>query len=93
MSDIFFNPVWDIRMTDTSLRDGSHHKRHQFSTDEVRSIVARVWPALTCWPTCTGTVATVPATAKAASATRAAASVPSASTTWLTSRVVAVASR
>src|SRR3546814_9087460 len=40
MSDIFFNPVWDVRMTDTSLRDGSHHKRHQFSADEVRSIVA-----------------------------------------------------
>ena len=40
MSDIFFNPVWDVRMTDTSLRDGSHHKRHQFTKDEVRSIVA-----------------------------------------------------
>lgn len=39
MSDIFFNPVWDVRMTDTSLRDGSHHKRHQFTKDEVRSIV------------------------------------------------------
>ncbi len=38
--EIFFNPVWDVRMTDTSLRDGSHHKRHQFSADEVRSIVA-----------------------------------------------------
>ena len=40
MSDIFFNPIWDIRMTDTSLRDGSHHKRHQFTKDEVGSIVA-----------------------------------------------------
>jgi 4-hydroxy 2-oxovalerate aldolase len=30
----------DLRMTDTSLRDGSHHKRHQFTLDEVRSIVA-----------------------------------------------------
>ena len=39
-SEIFFNPMWDVRMTDTSLRDGSHHKRHQFTTDEVRSIVA-----------------------------------------------------
>ncbi len=40
MSDIFFNPIWDIRMTDTSLRDGSHHKRHQFTKDEVGAIVA-----------------------------------------------------
>jgi 4-hydroxy 2-oxovalerate aldolase len=40
MSDIFFNPVWDVRMTDTSLRDGSHHKRHQFTKDEVGAIVA-----------------------------------------------------
>ena len=39
-TDIFFNPIWDIRMTDTSLRDGSHHKRHQFTKDEVRAIVA-----------------------------------------------------
>ena len=39
MSDIFFNPIWDVRMTDTSLRDGSHHKRHQFTPDEVQSIV------------------------------------------------------
>jgi 4-hydroxy 2-oxovalerate aldolase len=30
----------DIRLTDTCLRDGSHHKRHQFSADEVRSIIA-----------------------------------------------------
>ena len=40
MSDIYFNPMWDIRMTDTSLRDGSHHKRHQFTKDEVGAIVA-----------------------------------------------------
>ena len=40
MSDIFFNPIWDVRMTDTSLRDGSHHKRHQFTADEVHAIVA-----------------------------------------------------
>src|ERR1700728_5307616 len=39
-TDIFFNPVWDIRITDTSLRDGSHHKRHQFTKDEVHSIVS-----------------------------------------------------
>jgi 4-hydroxy 2-oxovalerate aldolase len=31
---------FDIRVTDTSLRDGSHHKRHQFTGAEVRSIVA-----------------------------------------------------
>ncbi|SFR04939.1 4-hydroxy 2-oxovalerate aldolase [Lentzea waywayandensis] len=29
-----------LRLTDTSLRDGSHHKRHQFTVDDVRSIVA-----------------------------------------------------
>ena len=29
----------DLRLTDTSLRDGSHHKRHQFTAEEVRSIV------------------------------------------------------
>jgi 4-hydroxy 2-oxovalerate aldolase len=28
-----------IRITDTSLRDGSHHKRHQFTAQEVESIV------------------------------------------------------
>ncbi|EUA51899.1 4-hydroxy-2-oxovalerate aldolase domain protein [Mycobacterium xenopi 3993] len=32
--------IWDVRITDTSLRDGSHHKRHQFSKDEVHAIVA-----------------------------------------------------
>ena len=40
IDDIYFNPMWDIRMTDTSLRDGSHHKRHQFTKDEVGAIVA-----------------------------------------------------
>lgn len=30
----------DIRVTDTSLRDGSHAKRHQFTAEHVRSIVA-----------------------------------------------------
>jgi 4-hydroxy 2-oxovalerate aldolase len=29
----------DIRITDTSLRDGSHHKRHQFTATDVESIV------------------------------------------------------
>lgn len=38
--EIFFNPIWDVRLTDTSLRDGSHHKRHQFTKDEVGAIVA-----------------------------------------------------
>ena len=40
MTDVFFNPIWDVRITDTSLRDGSHHKRHQFTADEVQAIVA-----------------------------------------------------
>lgn len=38
--DIHFDGAWDIRITDTSLRDGSHHKRHQFTGAEVRDIVA-----------------------------------------------------
>ena len=29
----------DLRLTDTCLRDGSHHKRHQFVPHEVRDIV------------------------------------------------------
>lgn len=29
----------DVRVTDTSLRDGSHAKRHQFTEDQVRRIV------------------------------------------------------
>jgi 4-hydroxy 2-oxovalerate aldolase len=32
--------VQQLRLTDTSLRDGSHHKRHQFTVEDVRSIVA-----------------------------------------------------
>ncbi|MEU6587591.1 4-hydroxy-2-oxovalerate aldolase, partial [Nocardia sp. NPDC046763] len=35
-----FSADLDIRVTDTSLRDGSHHKRHQFTVQEVRDIVA-----------------------------------------------------
>ena len=31
---------YDIRITDTCLRDGSHHKRHQFTADEARAIVS-----------------------------------------------------
>jgi 4-hydroxy 2-oxovalerate aldolase len=30
---------YDIRITDTCLRDGSHHKRHQFTAQEVHDIV------------------------------------------------------
>ena len=30
----------DFRMTDTSLRDGSHAKRHRFTTEHVRDIVS-----------------------------------------------------
>nr|WP_221316417.1 4-hydroxy-2-oxovalerate aldolase [Saccharopolyspora gloriosae] len=35
-----FSESLDLRVTDTSLRDGSHHKRHQFTAEEVRDIVA-----------------------------------------------------
>ena len=35
-----FSPDLDVRVTDTSLRDGSHAKRHQFTQDHVRSVVA-----------------------------------------------------
>ena len=31
--------TWDIRNTDTCLRDGSHHKRHQFTAQECHDIV------------------------------------------------------
>ena len=34
-----YSDTLDIRLTDTSLRDGSHAKRHQFTEDDVRSIV------------------------------------------------------
>ena len=30
----------DVRVTDSSLRDGSHAIRHQFTVDNVRAIVA-----------------------------------------------------
>src|SRR4051812_48040280 len=36
---VTFDDSLDLRLTDTSLRDGSHHKRHQFTAEEVRSIV------------------------------------------------------
>src|SRR3981081_814184 len=35
-----FSAALDLRVTDTSLPDGAHHKRHQFTEQEVRSIVA-----------------------------------------------------
>ena len=34
-----YSPDLDIRVTDSSLRDGSHAKRHQFTVEHVRSIV------------------------------------------------------
>ncbi|MDD7812759.1 4-hydroxy-2-oxovalerate aldolase [Mycobacterium sp. CSUR Q5927] len=34
--------IFDVRITDTSLRDGSHHKRHQFTPEEVAAIVAAI---------------------------------------------------
>ena len=34
-----FDGSLDVRITDTSLRDGSHAKRHQFSEEDVTSIV------------------------------------------------------
>ena len=36
---VTYDDTLDLRLTDTSLRDGSHHKRHQFTAEEVRSIV------------------------------------------------------
>ncbi len=35
-----YSDTLDIRVTDSSLRDGSHHKRHQFTVEEVRAVVA-----------------------------------------------------
>ncbi|HEV2370152.1 MAG TPA: 4-hydroxy-2-oxovalerate aldolase [Acidimicrobiales bacterium] len=35
-----FSDQLDIRITDTSLRDGSHAKRHQFTESDVRAIVS-----------------------------------------------------
>jgi 4-hydroxy 2-oxovalerate aldolase len=34
-----YSELLDIRVTDTSLRDGSHAKRHQFTQEHVRAIV------------------------------------------------------
>jgi 4-hydroxy 2-oxovalerate aldolase len=34
-----YSDTLDVRVTDTCLRDGSHAKHHQFTEDEVRSIV------------------------------------------------------
>jgi 4-hydroxy 2-oxovalerate aldolase len=36
---VTYSDQLDIRVTDTSLRDGSHAKRHQFTEQDVRSIV------------------------------------------------------
>src|SRR4051795_1450892 len=35
-----YSDTLDVRITDSSLRDGSHAKRHQFTEDQVVSIVA-----------------------------------------------------
>ena len=35
-----FSTELDIRVTDSCLRDGSHAKRHQFTDDDVRAVVA-----------------------------------------------------
>lgn len=35
-----FSDTLDVRVTDTSLRDGSHAKRHRFSETDVRAVVA-----------------------------------------------------
>lgn len=35
-----FSADLDVRITDSSLRDGSHAKRHQFTAAEVRAVVA-----------------------------------------------------
>lgn len=34
-----FSADLDIRITDSSLRDGSHHKRHQFTREDIVSVV------------------------------------------------------
>lgn len=35
-----FSAELDLRLTDTSLRDGSHAKRHRFTAEHVRAVVA-----------------------------------------------------
>jgi 4-hydroxy 2-oxovalerate aldolase len=35
-----YSAALDVRVTDSSLRDGSHHVRHQFTPEQVRAIVA-----------------------------------------------------
>lgn len=35
-----FSAELDLRLTDTSLRDGSHAKRHRFTAEHVRTVVA-----------------------------------------------------
>lgn len=35
-----FSSELDLRLTDTSLRDGSHAKRHRFTAEHVRAVVA-----------------------------------------------------
>ncbi|MFJ3881732.1 4-hydroxy-2-oxovalerate aldolase [Streptomyces sp. NPDC090077] len=35
-----YSAALDVRVTDSSLRDGSHAKRHRFTTQDVRAVVA-----------------------------------------------------
>ncbi|SDH54328.1 4-hydroxy 2-oxovalerate aldolase [Actinokineospora alba] len=42
MLPITFSDSLDVRVTDTSLRDGSHHKRHKFTLDEARAMVSAI---------------------------------------------------
>lgn len=37
---MLYSDALDVRITDSSLRDGSHAKRHQFTKAQVRSVVA-----------------------------------------------------
>ena len=39
-TEIFISDLWDVRITDTSAARRAHHKRHQFTAEEVRAIVA-----------------------------------------------------
>ena len=35
--------IWDVRITDTSLRDGSHHKRHQFTKNNFQNMTKTIF--------------------------------------------------
>ena len=42
-ADIYFNPIWDVRMTDTSLRDGSGRSRTVTRTSIPRARASNAW--------------------------------------------------